>query len=193
MWREQVDYAQVLREKRKLYTAALVVFGSVGLFRLALRQPENLVPVVPSWADWVIRVLGVCSLVSMIASALYLYTERPVVRAVLSHVSKRLLEKADQQAQDWGLPPFKEAFRAAGRASDVLQLDDDTVEMLLNAPEHEVWLMRRDRLVFAYERLRWANTRVNARIRIGVVFLGVAFLLILASVCIFLLASAEYS
>ncbi len=162
LWHDEVAFASAIRTKRKTYSLGLALFAGLGFFKVEWYKPAEFEAVLGlTWTGVSIRILLFLALISILISAYRLFTERGV-------------EKNPSVAEP-----------SHGRANTALMLSSDTVKQCMEAPEHEVWLIRIASLKQGYERLVEANQRVNLRIKSGLFWMFLAYLLLLITLIVY--------
>lgn len=188
LWNDQVRFADELRDKRRTYTAVLVLLGGLGVFRISPFRDPVAVPVLSPELNRVVAVIVGLALSLFLIGAYLLYTDRSKIR--VSFVNSIEHSASRRQFRRWmilwtGLTP--DQFRAksrghrfrtvGGRASDLAKISpDDLRGDFLNAPMQDAVIHRAVLLQVAYEKLAKANNRVNRRIEASVILFGAGYL-----------------
>ena len=188
LWDDQASYAEVLREKRRTYSTGLVLVAGLGLFRLSWYRSAGDVPLMEPGPAIVLKLLLFFALLGFLGSAYFLYTERPVASAVLGRLwpwgGRRLLTiRAALGLVD------PDGEQSGARAIAALELDNRRVRQIARAPLWQVWIYREARLRLAYERLLASNRRVNGRIRLGVIFMGFGYAVVMVVFLVYLVST----
>lgn len=189
VWQDQVEFAETLREKRRLYATAIALVAALGVFRLSWSRNTSEVPAIPSiTVEVALKVVLALSLMILLAGAHKLYTERAyfsprIDRRLprwLSVFCRRCLGSLWEGRPEPGPPSDDELEPAAhsqpdDRAISELVLSREEAFEWLDMSAERIWIEKAFRVRKAHLRLRQANSRVNRRIRTGIALLGLSY------------------
>jgi hypothetical protein len=192
VWQDQVEFAETLREKRKLYSAAIALVAALGVFRLSWTRNINEVPAIQhATVEFSLKAILAGALVILLIGAHKLYTERAyfsprierflpqwLIRRLRRHLGSLWDGRAEQ-----GLPHSDAAETVAnpesdGRAISELVLSREEANEWLELSAERIWIEKAFRVRKAYLRLRQSNDRVKRRIQVGVALLGFSYVLL---------------
>lgn len=205
VWQDQVEHAQSLRDRRKIYAGLLTVLVGFGFFRVQLFRSKDAVPTVDPGSLVAIKWIATFSLVCLLIGAYWLFTERAQIRRLLKSCKVRLpgwTPKILKEATRIGWHPEEHADNiqqvkqlgigegtAQTRAITVMAVPDKTVRQFVKAPRSEAVRARIQLTRLAYGRLVIANKRVSDRIDVAIAWLGLTFLGIVSALIVYTLSA----
>lgn len=172
LWNAEVDYADTLRERRKLIASSLLVIVAAGVINVYLGNGDPTATGTPFPGVWytIYRGTLTASILVFLAGAWFLYTSHKTIRPLLaaSLMCPLYFQISDRPYFRW------DGNKVKRRASEKLDLPPEIWDLLSKLPTEvaESWLLEsRDT---AYRDLHTANRRVSGRLRSGglCVFLG---------------------
>ena len=148
-WQDEVDYAETLRERRKLYTTLLVVAVSFGVFRIDLYVDPNHVAVInhPA-AIWFMKICTIGASVPLFISVIWLYSSGQ---------------------KDENTPK---------RASEYLELSAEEIDQLIIEEEDVSMRFKIERLRRATLELSDGNRRISSNLKLAAVLIGSGYALL---------------
>jgi hypothetical protein len=195
LWEDEVAFAETLRDKRRTYSTGLVILVGLGVFRLAWTKDPSHVPALDSWAvRQVLKGIVGLALLCFLASAYFMYSERPTVSAAIAArwgwMGKVMggIKKALGFRDEIARPEMGAALKGLGGrgpARLALTLRQERLEQIREAPTSAVWRYRQWKLALACQRLAMANSRVNHRIEFGVLAMLAGYVLLAAAFMVY--------
>lgn len=146
-WKDEVEYAETLRDRRKLWTTLLVVAVGLGVFRMDLHVDPEHVPVIRNIAVvWFIKLSVAAALAFFFFGAIHLFSSGQKDNV------------------------------ASKRASELLELNDLELDGLAQADDEEIstWFMI-EKLRAATDKLHDANRRVSRKLKFAGVLILVGY------------------
>lgn len=192
VWQDQVEFAETLREKRKLYSAAIAIVAALGVFRLSWTRNINEVPaILHAEVEFALKIVLAGALAVLLVGAHKLYTERAyfsprierhlplwLVRGLRHYLGSLWGGRVEQRPPDDDFTETTASREADERAISELVLSREEANDWLELSAERIWIEKAFRVRNAYLRLRQSNDRVKRRIQVGVALLGFSYLLL---------------
>lgn len=160
VWDDEIDYAETLRDRRKLFTGALVIAAGLGVFRIDLHVDEG-------------QIRTISSDVALLALKVFV-----VAAGLLFATGAYFLFRSSKRKGD--------DVSAPRRASELLELSDDEVDLMCKPGTQDpaAIRLRIEKLRVATLRLAAANRRISENIKTGasLIALGYACLTVCAGI-----------
>lgn len=147
--RDQIDFAESLKNHRKALSAFLALLVGLGIVRLDLHRSPDEVLAVPNGALLAIRILLTLGTIVLIIGAAYLFTERPIL---------------------WGQRKTRRSNPGSG-ALGYLYLSKRDLAIIERLPPDLAIRARTRAIRRAYRELVPANRRVRARLVVSTFWL----------------------
>lgn len=145
-WKDEVEYAETLRERRKLLTTVMIVAIGLGMFRVDMYIDPSEVSAITNPA--VKNFMKIC-----------------VILAVFSYfVGSIYLFKGSQNGED-----------APRRASELLELSDEEVDNLSQQENNLSVSLKTEKLRAATLSLSGANRRVSKNLKLAGFLIGMGY------------------
>ncbi len=159
-WDDQVEYAETLRDRRKQFTAMLVVAVGLGAFRVDLHvDPDQIVSISNPTMRWWLKLCVIISGISFASGAFYLFRS--------GHKSEK----------------------SPRRASELLEFTDEEIIEIMNQPDGSsvsvglrVWKTR-----LAVLQLSAGNRRISDNIKKGSAFVAAGYALLAVCATLYVL------
>lgn len=167
LWDDEVRHAETIHSKRRTFMVGLVVLAGLGIINMDLYRPAGHILAIPLLAAIAVRVVVVLALIAGALSAYMLTTERPM-------------------RQGRNDPP-----RVRGRASAELVIASvDADRIIKSGSVADAWNLRSLAVAQAWSHLCERNRQVRERIKWGLVWMGIAYLLVGVAFFVYSLADS---
>lgn len=171
-WDQEVEYAETLRTRRKLYSAALALVTGLGVFQLNTYKPDEAEFAVHAVeARILIALLGLLALSLFLVGAYHLSTRGAMSKEEKGEMSMMLgidLDRFPRLARRLRVPRASRTLDLTGEAEDALIAADIDTGELIRAKSMEI----STRLLVA------SNNRVSNRIRRAGFCIGLGYVTI---------------
>lgn len=159
-WQDEIEYAETLRERRKLYTTLLILIVGLGVFRIELYGDPSDLRVVPGWTVWCVKACIILAMPCLFLSVRKLFKGGSVKKS--SDYTKT-------------------------RASEFIDLSQDEVEALHQGEIHpeSALMLKTLRIREATEHLAAANRAVSENLKAGAFRLFLSCLLLMTAVLLY--------